>query len=345
MKGSILKRHRSGLVACNILFLALAIVGCRGKDEIVVYSALDREFAEPILDEFAERAGVRVLARYDVESTKTVGLVQAIRAESRKARCDLFWNNEILHTIRLQQEGLLDTYLLDGADGLPPEMQSGDGAWYGFAARARVFLVNLGEVPFEQFPQSIGDLVDPKWKGRVGIAKPLFGTTATHMAVLYSEFGPELGEEYLRKLKENCQVLAGNKHVAQAVSSGQLAWGLTDSDDAFGEYEKGEPVAIVFPDQEEGGLGALRIPNTLAIMRNPPNRVLARKLMNFLVSPAVEDRLARSGSAQIPLHPDAHQVSPVMPDEPVLWMDIDFTVAARDWEKSNRLLVEIFRGE
>jgi len=311
----------------------------------VVYSALDREFSEPILDEFSQRTGVRVLARYDVESTKTVGLVQAIRAESKRAKCDLFWNNEILHTIRLQQEGLLDIYFLDGADGLPPEMQSGDGTWYGFAARARVFLVNLGEVPYERFPQSIGDLVDPQWKGKIGIAKPLFGTTATHLAVLYSEFGPELGEQFLRKLKENCQVLAGNKHVAQAVSSGQLAWGLTDTDDAFIEYEKGEPVAIVFPDQEEGGLGTLRIPNTLAIMRNPRHRALARRLMDYLVSPGVEDRLSQSGSAQIPLHPSASQISPVLPEDPVLWMDVDFAAAARHWEKSNRLLVEIFRSE
>src|SRR5438270_5352444 len=90
--------------------LALVLSGCgraKAPETVTVYSALDREFAEPILRAYETRTGVRVLSKFDVESTKTVGLTNLIVAESARPRCDLFWNNEILNTLRLKEKGLL----------------------------------------------------------------------------------------------------------------------------------------------------------------------------------------------------------------------------------------------
>ncbi len=88
------------------------------------------------------------------------------------------------------------------------------------------------------------------------------------------------------------QVLSGNKQVAQAVGSGQLAFGLTDTDDAMGEVDAGSPVAIVYPDREPGGLGTLFIPNTLAILKGAPHPRRAEALADYLLSPEVETALA-----------------------------------------------------
>ena len=57
--------------------------------------------------------------------------------------------------------------------------------WYGFAARARVLIVNKNQ----RHPKSIRDLTDPQWHDRCGVAKPLFGTTATHAACLFAAWG------------------------------------------------------------------------------------------------------------------------------------------------------------
>ena len=87
------------------------ITGCLKSSgpEVIVYTALDREFSEPILKEFENLTGIHVRAKYDVESTKTVGLTTEIIAESKKrTRCDLFWNNEIVNTIRIDNLNLLD---------------------------------------------------------------------------------------------------------------------------------------------------------------------------------------------------------------------------------------------
>src|SRR5687768_16697651 len=96
---------RKVLVACCSTCLLASAAGCwsRAEQEVVVYAALDREFSEPILNEFQAATGVQVLDKYDVESTKTVGLVSAIIQEQKRPRCDVFWNNEILHTLRLKR--------------------------------------------------------------------------------------------------------------------------------------------------------------------------------------------------------------------------------------------------
>lgn len=327
------------------VFAVLIGSGCNHADEVVVYAALDREFSEPMLQEFETQSGIRVVAKYDVESTKTVGLVQAILHEAKRPKCDLFWNNEILHTLRLQREGLLEVAFPPNAEAYPPQFRSKSGAWHGFAGRARVLLVNTQLVGLADFPKSISDLTDAKWQNQVGIAKPFFGTTATHAAVLYSELGPETAESFFRKLKANVQVMSGNKQVAVAVGNGQLAFGLTDTDDAIAEVEKGQLVEIVFPDQGDGELGTLMIPNTLALIRKGPHLPAARKLLDFLLSGPVETRLAKGESAQISLRNDALVRSAALPDEPITWMDADFESAAEKWELANALLQQIFRGE
>lgn len=336
---------RAGVILCGIgVVLAASFAGCGGSSsEVVVYVALDREFSEPLLQEFQRQTGVKVLAKYDVESTKTVGLVQAILQESRRPRCDLFWNNEILHTLRLEQEGLLDSYRSSRADDFPSAYKSPTGSWHGFAARGRVLLVNTELVPLEEFPKSITDLVDSKWKGQVGIAKPLFGTTATHAAVLYSELGHETAVAFFEQLKANVQVLSGNKQVAIAVARGQLAFGLTDTDDAILEQDQGALVEIVFPDQGEGEMGTLLIPNTLALIRNSKHETAARKLVDFLLAPETEINLAAGDSGQFPLNRNVREKSRAAPDEEVHWMEVDFAAAAQRWDAAREVLAKIFQ--
>ena len=133
------------------------------------------------------------------------------------------------------------------------------------------------------------------------MAKPLFGTTATQAACLFAVWGDPRAKEFFRAVKRNeVQILSGNKQVALAVAAGRLAFGLTDTDDALIEVEKGMPVAIVYPDQGADGLGTLLIPNTLSIVRGCPHPAAARRLVDYLLSPEVEACLAAGESASNP---------------------------------------------
>jgi len=321
------------------------IGGCapRAAEEVVVYTALDKEFSQPIFEAFTRETGITVQAAYDVESTKSVQLTQRIMKERNRPRCDVFWNNEVVNALRLDSEGLLAEFASAAGQKYPPQYRSSRGAWYGFAARARVLIVNTRLMAEAERPDSIDDLADPKWKDRAGIAKPLAGTTATHAACLFATWGDQAAKEYFRAVKQNCRVMGGNKQVARAVADGELAFGLTDTDDAIIEVESGRPVAIVYPDQDgDAPLGTLMIPNTLAIIRGAEHREAAERLVEYLLSPAVEQRLAAGPSAQFPLNPHVKARSRVVPIEPIREMNVDFAAAAKKWDAAAKFLRDEF---
>ncbi len=328
-----------GLGLAGMLFLPL-LRG--GEASVVVYTALDREFSEPVFEEFTRQTGIEVLAKYDTESTKTVGLTQALLAERTRPRCDLFWNNEIVNTLRLDQAELLASYASAAAEAYPQQFRSKRRTWHGFAARARVLIVNTELVATDEGPTSILDLADPQWQDKVGFAKPLAGTTASHAACLFVTWGEAEAQAFFRKLKANARVMAGNKQVALSVARGELAFGLTDTDDAIIEVDKGLPVKIVYPDQQPDGLGTLFIPNTLALIEGSPNPLPARRLVEFLLSPQVERMLADGPSAQIPLNPAVEGSDRVESPQTIRAMEVDFDAAAKLWNSAAAFLRQEF---
>src|SRR5687767_5453537 len=143
------RSHRQLTRGALLILAAAAMTGCNSavQPEVVVYSALDREFAEPVLDDFTKTTGIRVRAKYDDESTKSVGLTNILIQEAGRPRCDVFWNNEILNTLRLDEKQLLAAYPSPVAVAYPQTYRAADGKWHGFAARARVLIVNTNLVP------------------------------------------------------------------------------------------------------------------------------------------------------------------------------------------------------
>jgi len=67
-----------------------------------------------------------------------VSLYLEIEKERDRPRCDVFWNNEILSTIRLQKQDLLEAYASPSAEPYPNALRADDHSWHAFAARARV---------------------------------------------------------------------------------------------------------------------------------------------------------------------------------------------------------------
>ena len=126
------------------------------------------------------------------------------------------------------------------------------------------------------------------------MANPLFGTSATQAAMLYSALGPEKALAYYRSLRDaGLQIFEGNSVVRDAVVSGALAVGVVDNDDAQVAIERGADVSIVVPDVDRAE--TLYIPNTVALIAGAPHVNKGRELVEFLVSAQVEDHLAKAG--------------------------------------------------
>ncbi|HWG44430.1 MAG TPA: extracellular solute-binding protein [Gemmataceae bacterium] len=332
-------------VLCVWLIVALCC-GCpRSEPRVVLYCAQDEEFAVPLLDEFRQRHGLPVAPKYDTEADKSVSLYQELVSEKNRPRCDVFWNNEILSTIRLQQQGLLESYESPVAKPYPAEAKAADHTWHAFATRARILLVNTRLIAEKDRPYSLLDLTAARWRGRAAMARPQFGTSATQAACLFQVLGSERAKTYYLDLKKNgIHIAPGNKQVAEWVGKGrtpqgkEVVVGVTDTDDAMAEVQAGHDVAIVYPDRDapaDSKMGTLFIPNTLAILKGSPNPEGARRLVDYLLSPETEKRLAESESHQIPLNPETKATLPRQIETPrtVHAMRVDFAEAAKLWEE------------
>jgi len=300
-------------------------------------------YSEPILKNFEKQSGIKVKAVYDTELTKTVGLVNRIIAEASNPQCDVFWNNEISRTILLQEKNQLQPYPSPSAFDIPSKYKDSLGYWAGFAARARIIIYNKSKCNPEDLPTSIMDLRKAKWKGKAAIAYPLFGTTATHAATLFSEYENDWAMEFFNTVRENeVGILDGNATVRDRVASGAYYWGFTDTDDANGAIEDGKNVGIIYPDQKEGEMGMLIIPNTIALIKGAPNQENGKRLIDFVLKQKTEEILAQARSAQIPLRPMINVPKNVINLDSVKLMDVDFYKVCGQLNESSVKLGKLF---
>ncbi len=117
------------LIAITVTLTLAACGGGDGGREVVVYTSHDQVLSEPILELFEERSNIEVLPVYDTEATKTTGLVNRLIAEAGRPRCDVFWNNEIVQTLRLIERGLTQPHVSPSAETIPDEFKDSRGHW------------------------------------------------------------------------------------------------------------------------------------------------------------------------------------------------------------------------
>ncbi len=329
-----------GIALCTLL---LFCGGCGKKEEsVVVYTALDEMYSRPILEEFTKKTGVPVRTVYDTEAAKTSGLVNRLISEKVSPRCDVFWNNEVAQTIMLRQKGVIEPYISPLAKAIPAKYKDSQGYWTGFAARGRVIIYNTDLV--KEPPTSIYDFLGPKWSGKAAIALPLYGTTATHVAALFAFEGKEKGKEFLHGVFENkVAILNGNATVRDFVAKGEYAIGLTDTDDANGAIEDGFPAKWLFPDQGPEQIGTIVVPTTVALIKGGPNPQGGKALIDYLLSPEVEARLASMRSIQIPLNPSVPVPKNVPELDKIKTMDVTFEKIAEMMPKSMEAVKKEYR--
>ena len=296
-----------GLVIAITASLFSILPSCRKSPQqdyrkVVLYCSVDQEIAEPIIAEFEKQTGIDVLPRYDTEASKTVGLVQRIRAEAASPIADVFWSSEVFHTIRLARESLLAPYSSDASKNWPKLYADPNGCWYGFALRARVIAYNTTRISAGEAPKCLEDVLESKWKGRLIMATPEFGTTGGDVASWFAHYDTAKATETLEGLKANdIRLVAGNSTAVRMVATGQADICFTDTDDVYAAQRNGWPIAMNYLDQ--GGDGVLTIPNTAALIKGGENPEEAEQLMEFLLSEQLENLLLSSDSHNCPIRP------------------------------------------
>ncbi|MBW1854781.1 MAG: extracellular solute-binding protein, partial [Deltaproteobacteria bacterium] len=277
---------------------------------------------------------------YDTEETKSTGAMNRLIAEKNNPQADVYWANEPIRAIVLKQRGIASPYFSPNARGIPSIFKDPEGYWSGFSARARVFVVS-GE---GETPDSILDYINVKWKNKGVIANPLFGTTTSWISSLFSVWGDKKAKDFMEKMKENgVKISTSNGESTTLVTNKEFVFSLVDSDDATNVIRDGNPVRQIYPNQEEGGLGCLVLPNAGVLIKGGPNPKNGKKLLDYLLSPETERKLAFADCAQIPLHKGVETPDDVRKIEDIKTMRVDFEAVAKKLQEIQQYLKEWVR--
>ena len=324
------------LVPAIGLFVAILLpnifrLKSKASAEVIIYAAQDQVYAEPILHEFEKETGIKVKAVYDSEAVKTVGLANRLLAERSHPQCDVFWGNEEMRTRQLAAQNVFRE----------------TNGWATFGYRSRRIVINTNFVSLERrsptrldgnttpqragseigAPASLLELTNEIWRGKIALAFPQFGTTATHFHALRQLWGEERWLAWCRALAANKPfIVDGNSVVVKFVGRGEAWIGLTDSDDIFAGQREGSPIAAL-PLTDE----SLLIPNTVAVIRDAPHPANAQKLFEYLQRGEVVEKLVAANALENTTYTtDATTMRP------------DWQTLLRDLEVTTKQLNEIF---
>ena len=324
------------------VLLAILAGGCsklgNPAKNVVVYVSEDEVFSEPILKDFEKETGIQIRAVFDTEEAKSTGVMNRLLAEKNNPQADVYWANEPVRADVLRQQGISAPFKPTNAQQIPAQFKDEQGYWTGFSARARVLVVNRAA---KTKPTSVLSYVDPEAKGKAVIANPLFGTTTAQMAALFSVWGEERGKQFLAGLKANqVKLSTSNGESADFVGSGEFEFALVDSDDAVDRMRRGKPIDIVYPDQAEGEVGVLIIPNAVALIRGGPNSENGKLLIEYLLSKETERKLAVADCAQIPLNRGVKPPKELKPIDQIRTMKVNYADLAAKLQAIQPVLKE-----
>lgn len=302
---------------------------------LVIYSGRTEPLIQPVLAAFQEQypeVDVRLKAGSNSE------LANAILEERHNPQADIFITTEMITIQVLNREGVLESYRSPAAGAIPSEFIGPDDGWTGITRRVRVIMVNTDLVPFEEAPRSIFELVDPKWKGQIASAGSTNGSMQAQIAAMRQLIGEDATEDWLRGLLANdVTFFGGHTDVRKAVGVGEFKIGLVNHYYYYLQKQEGSPVGLIFPDQEDGGIGLISNATSVGIIKGASNLVAAQALVDFLVSNQGQEIFARlnfeyplgSGAA---LHPD------VEPLDNYRLAEVDVAKAALELDETLNLI-------
>jgi len=213
---------------------------------LVVYSGRNENLVAPLLEQFTEATGIEVTARYGGSAELAAQLLE----EGERTPADVFLSQDAGALGALQNADLLEP--LDDAvlDRVPAQYRSAEGSWVGVSGRARVLVYNRDLVAEADLPQSVFDLTEPEYRGRVAFA-PTNASFQSFVTGMRVTAGEERTREWLEGFAANDpQAYERNGLIVDAVNDGQVPMGLVNH---YYLYEKAA--------ETEGGLEALNARN------------------------------------------------------------------------------------
>ena len=337
-------RTARGLLVCALMFVAVAgckrssgTAGAAAPAGVVLYTSVDEPYVRPIVERFEQQSGIHVTLVTDAEASKSVGLAERLRAERDHPRADVWWSNECFLTINLAGERVLAPYDSPAAADIPAKYKDPEHRWAGSVLRVRMMVsAPTAEGEKSPPPSHLSDLLRPQFKDRMALARPTAGTTGGHVAALYVLWGDGRAGQFFRGLHDNgVKLVGGNSIVAESVARGDLLVGICDNDDAADASREIGKLNAVLPDQGPDDPGTLAMPCTVGLVDRCNNPDGARRLIDYLLAPAVDRQLIEAHFAWCSARDAAGKGK---------FMDVDYRAVAKAMPQAIRSATAILEG-
>ncbi len=196
--------------------------GARREGSVSFYTSFPPEDVAALNAAFEKRYGVKARA-WRAASEKVLQRVVA-EAQAGRDEVDLVDSNSVPLEL-MRRQGLLQAVRSPHQAELIPAAVPAHREWAW--ARLSVFVqaYNTRLVKKTELPASYGELLDPRWKGRLGIE----ASDEDWFAEVVQGLGEEKGLRLFRELaaKNGLSVRRGHSLLAQMVASGEVAFALT----------------------------------------------------------------------------------------------------------------------
>jgi iron(III) transport system substrate-binding protein len=217
-------RGARAVVLAAAVAATVAASGCGGGSSgpLTVYSGREEELVAPLFERFTDETGIEVEVRYG----DSAELAATIAEEGGNSPADVFFAQDpgSLGAVGSQLEQLPDETLAR----VDERYRDDEGLWVGTSGRSRVIVYNTDELGADEVPDSIDELTDPVWKGRIGIA-PTNASFQAFVTALRLSGGEERTRRWLEGLQANePKTYEKNTPIVEAVAAGEVDLGLVN---------------------------------------------------------------------------------------------------------------------
>ena len=274
------------------IFVSLLIVSVglsAFAQTLTVYSGRNEAFIEPVVERFEAETGMDVEVRYG----ETAELVATILEEGPNTPADVFLAQDAGALGALADAGFFQPLPQNISEEVEPRFRSPEGLWVGVTGRARVLVYNTENVTEDELPNSVFELTDPRWQGRVGWA-PTNGSFQSFVTAMRVLEGEERTREWLEGMIANgVQEYPNNSSQVEAAARGEIDLGLVNHYYLYRFLEEqGEDFTARNHHLTDADIGSLVNVAGAGVLASSDNTDAANALVAFLLSPEAQTHFA-----------------------------------------------------
>lgn len=274
---------KSRILVFNVLLFAILIVMLTGlvhAETITLYSGRSKSLVDPIIQQFSKDTGIEVKVSY----ANTAQLASKLKIEGEKSPASLFWAQDAGALGSVSKDGLFAKLPESVLEKVPTTFRHKDGHWVATSGRARVLAYSPERVEKENLPESVFELTQPAWRGKVGWA-PLNASFQAFVTALRSQVGEERTEKWLRDMKANgTKAYPKNTPIIEALAAGEIDLGLPNHYYLF-RFKKSDskfPVEQTFFKAKDAG-NLVNVAG-IGLLKHSEHNETALKFIDYLLS-------------------------------------------------------------